>query len=223
MSARRIAIVILLTLLPWPAVWYGMYRLYSIPWTFFLYHGVCLLPAIIWGRRLWLPDVKRPSGKQWAILAAAAIATCSAALIAYGYTGSTIVACGNVMHAMTQRGFVASYLWPFAAYFIVVNSTLEELFWRGVVLNELDHLDKPWPRAGYAWTAITFAAWHYLVLRALLQPGYAELAVLGVLGVGLCCSYLYRRTKSIVLPIVVHAFVFDLAVIAIFWCMVAPG
>ena len=38
---------------------------------------------------------------------------------------------------VTGRGFHAAWLLPFGVYFVAANATLEELFWRGVVLNEL--------------------------------------------------------------------------------------
>ncbi len=63
-TRRRLAIVVLLTLLPWPAVWQGMYRLDSLVWTFALYHGLCLLPAALWGRGLWARSLRPPTSVQ---------------------------------------------------------------------------------------------------------------------------------------------------------------
>jgi membrane protease YdiL (CAAX protease family) len=216
MKWRRTAIVIFLTLAPWPAVWYGMYELRSVLWTFVLYHGLCLLPAIIWGRSLWQSHVLWPSGRQWLLVLSAAVFTSVVGVAAYIYTGEMVVSRAHVLDVLTTRGFLATYLLPLAIYFVVVNAILEELFWRGTVLNELEYLDKPGRMAGTLWTAMTFAAWHYLVLKALLQPGFAELGVAGILGLGVFTSWLYRRTQSIVLPILVHALVFDLAAIVLF-------
>jgi membrane protease YdiL (CAAX protease family) len=216
----RIAIVVLLTLLPWPAVWFGMYKLNSLLWTFFLYHGVCMLPAVIWGWRLWKPHVFMPSARQWAIAAAVAALSSLIAISAYRMTGDIIVSKQDVLQVLTTRGFEATYLLPLAMYFVFVNATLEELFWRGVVLNELDYVGAKWRRAGYIWTGVAFAAWHWLVLRALLRPGWAEAAVVGVVAMGFLTSWLYRRTQSIVVPIIWHAFVFDLAIIAMFAVLV---
>jgi membrane protease YdiL (CAAX protease family) len=220
MPAYRIAIVIFLTLLPWPAVWFGMYKLSSLVWTFFLYHGVCLLPAVIWQRRLWLPHVVKPSSRQWLLAVVTAALTTGAAVTAYHMTGDVIVSKKDVLQVLTLRGFNASYLLPLAFYFVVINATLEELFWRGVVLNELDYVGSKWRKLGYIWTGIAFAGWHWLVLRTLLKPGWAELAVCGVLGMGFLSSYIYRRTQSIVIPIIWHAFVFDFAIIAMFAVLV---
>lgn len=143
-----------------------------------------------------------------------------AAILAYNWTGDTIISKKDVLQVLTMRGFQARYLLPLAVYFVVINAALEELFWRGVVLNELDYVDNNLRRAGTIWTAFTFSAWHWLVLSALLRPGWAELAVLGVLGMGFFSSWIYRRTQSIVIPILWHALVFDFAAIALFAVLV---
>jgi membrane protease YdiL (CAAX protease family) len=216
MNRKRLALVIFLTLLPWPAVYGGMYIIRSVVWTFFLYHGVCLLPAIIWGRRLWLAHWKLPARRDWALVLLVAALSCALGVGAYKLTGSMIVSHDDVLQVLTARGFRASFLLPLAFYFIVVNATLEELFWRGVVLNELDYVNRQYRYAGTVWTAAAFGTWHYLVLRALLRPGFAELATAGVICMGFFTSWLYRRSDSIVIPILWHALVFDLAIIALF-------
>jgi membrane protease YdiL (CAAX protease family) len=220
MQKSRVAIVILLTLLPWPAVWVGMYEFRNIMWTFFAYHFVCLLPAIIWGRKLWLPHVFMPAGKQWLIVLAAAMGACFLGLFVYSSTGEVILSKTEVMKVMTERGFNGTYLLPLGVYFVVVNATCEELFWRGVVLNELELVNERYRFAGTIWTALTFSAWHWLVVRTLLKSGWAELAVVGILVMGLYCSWLYRKTQSIVIPILWHALVFDLAIMAMFTVLV---
>lgn len=216
MNYRRIAIVIILTLLPWPAVWFGMYKLSSLVATFFLYHFVCLLPAIIWQRKLWLSHWIQPTRRQWVVVLATATSACVLAVAIYTYSGTAIVSRTQVLSVLTERGFTARWLLPLSLYFVIVNAALEELFWRGVILNELEYVDKKVRFAGTAWTAFAFAAWHWLVLRALLRPGWAELAVLGVVAMGFFTSWLYRKTNSILLPILWHGLVFDLAIIAMF-------
>ena len=121
------------------------------------------------------------------------------------------------MSVVTERGFRnAAWLLPFGFYFVPVNATLEELFWRGVVLNELRGTGETIWTIGALWTAFTFAAWHFLVLRLLLRPGWAELAVLGILAAGIFLAWLYRQTHSIIVPILWHGLIFDLALIVVF-------
>lgn len=212
----RLVAVIVLTLLPWPAVWYGMYELRSLVWTFFLYHGLCLLPAVMLGWPLWKNDLKLPTRNQITFLSVGIISVCACALFLYFVIGELVIDRRDVMKVLTDRGYLSTWLLPLSFYFILVNSVLEELFWRGVVLNELEVLSKKIRLVGTIWTAVTFAAWHYLVFRALLRPGWAELAVLILVALGASASWLYRRSKSIILPILWHGLVLDLAVIVVF-------
>lgn len=72
----QLAIIGSLTLLPWAAVWLGMYGFRQVIWTFFLYHGICLVPAVIAYRHLWLPDLLRPTAKQLLSIATGGILLC---------------------------------------------------------------------------------------------------------------------------------------------------
>jgi membrane protease YdiL (CAAX protease family) len=214
---QRLMIVVLLTLLPWPAVWLGMYRLDSIVWTFVFYHGLCLLPAAIWGQKLWRGALRWPTARQWGALAAAVAVVLPLTLLVYAKIGRELLDAPDLLRSVvTERGFRAAWLLPFGIYFVGVNATLEELFWRGVVLNELRGTGDAIWTLGAIWTAFTFAAWHYLVLRLLLRPGWAEVTVLGVLGAGIFFAWLYRRTHSIIVPILWHGLLFDFVLVVVF-------
>jgi membrane protease YdiL (CAAX protease family) len=215
-ARRRLWIVFVLTLLPLPAVWFGMYRLDSLVWTFVLYHGVCLLPAAILGRRLWLPTVKWPTRNQCLALGLAVVIVLPLAPVVWAWVGTRFISPHGLLSVVTARGFRAAWLLPLGCYFVPVNAALEELFWRGVVLNELRGTGEAFWTAGAFWTAFAFAGWHYLVLRLLLRPGWAEAAVLLILAAGVFLAWLYRRTHSIIVPILWHSLVFDLALIVIF-------
>lgn len=219
-SRRRLALVVLLTLLPWPAVWLGMYRLDSLALTFVLYHGCCLLPAAWWGRRLWQNAVRWPTRTQWAWLGAALAAVVPLSLFGYLEIGSYVLNTSGIRGVVTERGFQAAWLLPFGLYFVPVNATLEELFWRGVVLNELRGTEEAVWTVGAIWTAFTFAAWHYLVLRLLLRPGWAEATVLAILAAGALFAWMYRRTHSIIVPILWHGLVFDLGLVVVFGAVI---
>ncbi len=215
-ARHRLYVVIFLTLLPWPAVWLGMYKLDSLAWTFFLYHGCCLLPAALWGNKLWRGALRLPTRNQTVCLLAALTGVIPMSLFLYHELGKSMLYGPGLLSVVTERGFRAAWLLPLGFYFVPVNATLEELFWRGVVLNELRGTDEAVWTIGAVWTALTFAAWHYLVLRLLLRPGWAEMAVLGILAAGIFLAWLYRQTQSIIVPILWHGLIFDLALIVVF-------
>ena len=213
---QRLMIVVLLTLLPWPAVWLGMYRLDSIVWTCGLYPGLARRPAAVGGRTLGRGALRGPTGRQGAALGAAIAVVLPLTLFVYSEIGRNLFNAVDLRSVVTERGFQTAWLLPFGVYFVAVNATLEELFWRGVVLNELRGTGETIWTLGAIWTAFTFAAWHYLVLRLLLRPGWAELTVVGVLGAGIFFAWLYRRTHSIIVPILWHGLLFDFALVVVF-------
>lgn len=219
-SRNRLILVVLLTLMPWPAVWLGMYGGRSLVLTFILYHGLCLLPAVVAGHRLWRGALLVPTRRQILHLGIAAAFVLPLTVFVFNWIGSTFISSDQALAIVTARGFHARWLVPLGVYFTFVNSILEELFWRGVVLNELQDLPEAHKRAGALWTACTFASWHWLVVRLLVRPGWAELVVAGIVIAGVYFSWLYRRTGSIVLPILWHALIFDLPLILIFAAIV---
>ena len=220
LTRYRLVLVVMLTMLPWPAVWLGMYGARSLVWTFVLYHGLCLLPAAGAGRHLWRKALRTPSTRELLTLSIAAALVLPLTVAIFHWIGSVFIDESAALSIVTARGFQARQLVPLGLYFVIVNSILEELFWRGVVLNELDRTPEQVNRAGAGWTAFTFAAWHYLVVRLLVRPGWAELVVVCIVAAGVFFSSIYRRSGSIVLSILWHAIVFDLPLILIFAAVV---
>jgi membrane protease YdiL (CAAX protease family) len=107
--------------------------------------------------------------------------------------------------------------------FAVINSTCEETYWRGFLLDETNHM----PRAfGVIYSTIIFTAIHPLMLGVFskintfdpahptaLIPFWIILVILS-----LVFSLLYLKTKSLRLPILSH-FLSDLGNLSIFLFM----
>jgi membrane protease YdiL (CAAX protease family) len=134
--------------------------------------------------------------------------------------GAFLVQRQHALSAMAMCGFQISWLVPLSIYFFTVNPVVEELFWRGVVLNDLCDSDTKMLSAPYIWTNVSFAAWHVLVVRLFVSPMLIPLAVVIVASVGFFLSWLYRRTGSVIVPMLWHGLVFDMAVIVLLWLIV---
>ena len=223
MTRSRAGPTVLLTLLPWPAVWLGLYGLNGLAWTFILYHGLCLLPAAALGWREWAPGLRWPTRREALVLVCAAAAAAPLTVVAYRLFGAVLIDRHALLFALASRGFRPGWLIPLTCYFVVVNGVLEELFWRGVILRRLrGSTGRAWT-PGAAWTAITFSGWHYLALRILLRPGWAEACLILILAAGIFLDWLYRTSRTIVLPILWHALVMDLPVMVVLWCALGGG
>ncbi|HET7142741.1 MAG TPA: CPBP family glutamic-type intramembrane protease [Anaerolineales bacterium] len=122
------------------------------------------------------------------------------------------------IHVMKPIGLIVAWF-----LFAMINSTCEEAYWRGFLLDETSHM----PRAfGVIYSTIFFTAIHPLMLGVFsrinaydpahptaLIPFWIILVILS-----LSFSLLYLKTKSLRLPILSH-FLSDLGNLSIFLFM----
>ncbi|MBU6451887.1 MAG: CPBP family intramembrane metalloprotease [Cyanobacteria bacterium REEB67] len=217
---RHQILIVVWTVLPWLLLSLGLDYFKSILWSFFLYHCCCLMPIIIYRRKSWQAHLIRPTGRQFAAVVAAALLLVLLTFILHHFIGRFAIERQHALAAMSMRGFQPSWLVPLSIYFVTVNPIIEELFWRGVVLNDLCEDRQEMHRWPYIWTNISFAAWHLLIIRLFVSAVFIPLALATVAAVGFFMSWLYRRTGSVIVPILWHGLVFDLAVIVILWLIV---
>lgn len=213
-QAGRIILLLLWSLLPIVAIWVGMCQLKSAAWSFAIYHIACLVPAIVWGKKNWLPTVKRPSGKACAILAIGSVLFSAIALVAYEALGPMLLSNDKVLTLLKDVGYNKSVFWPLSLYAIIINPIVEELFWRGVVLKELDSAKLP-KHFGILWSSIAYAAFHYTIFRLVMYPGWAEFGTCMLAVYGAFMAALYRRTGSIVITSMAHGLLTDMAAIVL--------
>ena len=180
-----------------------------------------MLTASVAGFQLWRDDIRLPTKLQWMGPAVAAFVMSVAGMLLYETVGRDLINPTSVLTAMSSRGFRDSQFLGFATYFVIVNATLEELFWRGVVLNELKGLALRQRSFGTWWTAASFGAWHYLVMRLLLRGFWPLVAAAFIMLCGIFLDLVYQRTRNILLAIVWHALVFDVPIILIFGIVLA--
>lgn len=166
--------------------------------------------SIIWllgdrdAYRRWLA---KSQGSKWWLLLALAVGLISFPLLFFP----------NI-HVMKPAGLVI--LW---FLFAVVNSTCEEVYWRGFLLDETSHLPRSF---GVIYSTVFFTAIHPLMLGVFskinrfdpahpmaLIPFWVILVV-----ISLSFSLLYLKTKSLRLPILSH-FLSDLGNLSIFLFM----
>jgi membrane protease YdiL (CAAX protease family) len=174
---------------------------------------LCVLPVIIRFRNLWLADLELPKIIHVAQLLVPSALFCGTTLWLYQHFGAHLLGDENALQVLVSQGYSKDLLYPLCLYFLIVNPVLEEIFWRGVILNELDALNLPWKHFGLLWTSATYAAFHYPIFQRILYPGWAELAMPLLTIYGAILALLYRRTRSLVLVSISHAMLTDLAAI----------
>ncbi len=211
----RLIGVLLWSLLPSVAIIVGLYEIKNAAWTFLLYHGLCLIPAIVWGRKLWMPTLKLPKRSHVILLVVAAVVFSLITLLTYELIGKYLLNNDDVMELLKTQGFSKGSFYPLSFYAIVVNPILEELFWRGVVLNELDKHKGPFKSFALIWSSFAYALFHYFIFRMVLFPGWAELGTLMLAVYGAILAFLYKKTDSNIFVSLAHGLLTDLACIVL--------
>lgn len=214
-TSKRKMLVFLWSLSPWLFLAIGLHHFRDIGLSFLLYHGFCLLPAVLLNRHHWREHLKLPSRSDLIVLLLSSIGFSLFTWITYGLLSDFLVDRELALKSLIDRGFKLSWFIPLSLYFLTVNPVLEELFWRGVVLNELCDEREPVLSPAGIWTNVAFAVWHFLVVRLFVAQTFVPLAIVCVLSVGFFLSWLYRKKDSLILPALYHSVVFDLAVIII--------
>ncbi|HEY9677208.1 MAG TPA: CPBP family intramembrane glutamic endopeptidase [Drouetiella sp.] len=207
----NIALLMFFALYPCVIMCYGLYVLKNTYLTMGLYHLLCLVPGIILGRHLWLKNFTVPTLKQWLVLLFSAVLFNATTIGLFEWIGPNFVDNVRVFHLINSLGFVRNHILGLSLYFIFVNSTLEELFWRGVVLNKVDEMQLRFKHAGILVSSVLYGLFHYFILRIVVNPGWAELGFVMLAIYGAILAVLYRRTKSILLPALVHGLLTDAA------------
>jgi len=165
------------------------------------------------GRPSWSPP------RQGGLLVGAGLGLASAVAIAGAFLllerridPTALAATAELMGIATPPMYLAG-----AAYWVLVNSVLEEYVWRWFVYSELERLLPP--VAAVLGSALAFTAHHVVALQVYLPWGLTLLASGGVFIGGAVWSWCYRRYRSIWPGWVAHA-VADIAVFAVGWRLI---
>ncbi|PIZ95495.1 MAG: hypothetical protein COX80_04345 [Candidatus Magasanikbacteria bacterium CG_4_10_14_0_2_um_filter_33_14] len=97
-------------------------------------------------------------------------------------------------------------------YIIVLNSLLEEYFWRGFLFNNLEKFIKPWQ--AYLITGIAFSFHHVMFYYNWFNVGFFILVTFGLTAYAIIVSYVFKRYQDLFSCWYIHIFA-DLAQIFI--------
>lgn len=89
-------------------------------------------------------------------------------------------------------------------YIILINSLLEEYFWRGFMFDKLRGLVSPW--LAYALTGVAFSFHHVVFYYNWFTPLFFWLVTIGLIGYAVIMNYIFSRYKDLFSCWVIHAF-----------------
>ena len=222
-SSRSQAITALLLTVPAPSIGVlaGMYIWPGTPLVQIVFFvcktWMCLLPAVwhlfVERKRLsWSPA--RHDGFGMAI--ASGLAIFGLIHLSYFAFAQNLIDVSKVqaMAADTGIGTTAAYF-GVCAYWILVNSVLEEYVYRWFIFRKFEALVSK--RAAVLLSAVAFTIHHILALQVQFDVGITVIASAGVFAGGVIWSWMYEKYRSIWPCWVSHAIV-DVAIFVIgYW------
>ncbi len=210
---RELWIIICMMILPYSIIWIGMNFLKSAVWSLALYHGLCLLPGIIWGRTSFKNTLRAPGYLSLLGLIVASAVFSTVSVFTYEHFGEKVLSSQQVFELLKRVGYNQEIFCPISIYIVIVNPALEELFWRGFVMNKLDELCPDFPHCGLLWSSFAYGAFHYPIMQLVMYPGWAEFGTVMLMLYGALLGVIYRRTKTVIMPALAHALLTDLSAV----------
>jgi uncharacterized protein len=210
---RELWIVICMMILPYSIIWLGMNFFKSAVLSLAMYHGLCLLPGIIWGKASFVKTLRPPTYLELLGLIVACVLFSTGSVYTYELFGDVVLSSPHVLELMRTLGYNRDIFFALSIYIVVVNPALEELFWRGFVMNKLDELCPDFPHCGLIWSSFAYGAFHYPIMQLVMYPGWAEFGTIMLMIYGGMLGILYRKTKSVLVPALAHALLTDLSAV----------
>ncbi|MEJ8544494.1 CPBP family intramembrane glutamic endopeptidase [Brevibacillus borstelensis] len=185
------------------AVFLGLVERRSLMVTFVSFHLlVCLLVPLLHGlweeklsvqwKRAWIPFDRE--GMSYGLAIGAMLMT-GVMTGAWLLIDGGVIDASHVRHTLMKWGVTPGWLLPFSLYLVIVNSLLEELLWRGFVLERLLHaLARP---AAVLVSGFFYCLYHLIVGVILFGLLWGVLITALVFGTGLMWGWMKGLFPSI--------------------------
>ena len=195
----------LVPILPYLAVWAGLF-LFKNAWLTLIGFHVAVLLALVFARSNILINILFKSKYPGWILAS--VLFCSTSGIGLYYLWS-IFGVANDLSTQLQSIGLTSSSWPlFIAYFSLVNPFIEEYFWRGVLGSISKKL--------YIGDAV-YAGYHTLVLWGRVHPFSILFAVIIITSAGWLWRQMAREDGGLLAPVLGHMIADFTILVTIYW------
>ena len=179
-------------ILPYLAIWMGLFFFKSAWATLLGFHLAILIALFVLRPSLPLTVIFRPAnGKRTVFM----ILFCAASGPGLYLLRDFFQVAGNLGAQLAEIGLSGSAWFGFITYFALVNPFFEEYFWRGVLGSETK---------GFYFGDLVYAGYHVMVVWNKTHP-FSMLFLLAVLTfVGWYWRQVYRKDDSLLAPVLGH-------------------
>jgi hypothetical protein len=196
---------ILIPILPYLAIWAGLFLFKNAWFTLIGFHSAILLALLALRPKLPIHILFKSKNPKWIL---ASVLFCSTSGIGLYFLWNIFGIASDLPAQLRSIGLTSSS-WPmFIAYFTLVNPFIEEYFWRGVLASDTKQL---------YFMDVIFAGYHALILWGRVPPFSVLFAVIILTSAGWLWRQIAREDNGLLAPVLGHM-VADLSILlTVYW------
>ena len=118
---RELWIVICMMILPYSIIWLGMNFFKSAVLSLAMYHGLCLLPGIIWGKASFVKTLRPPTFLELLGLIVACVLFSTGSVYTYELFGDVVLSSPHVLELMRTLGYNRDIFWALSIYLSLIH------------------------------------------------------------------------------------------------------
>ncbi len=192
-------------ILPYLAVWAGLFLFKSAWATLIGFHAAILLAIMFVHPHLPINILFKSKSFKWILISALVCITSGIGL----YFLWDVLDITHELPAQLQSIGLTSSAWPaFFAYFCLVNPFIEEYYWRGTLGNPSKKLQA---------MDVVFAGYHVLVLWGRVNPSSILIAVIILTSAGWIWRQISREDGSLFAAVLGHMIADFSILLAVYW------
>ncbi len=182
----------LLPILPYLAIWAGLFFFKSAWFALLGFHIAILLALLLLRPSIPINILFKSKSPKWILFS---VLFCSTSGIGLYFLWNIFGVAQDLPSQLKSLGLYSTSWFPFIAYFSLVNPFVEEYFWRGVLGSATRNL-----HVGDA----VFAGYHALILWNRVNPLSTVFAVIILVSAGWLWRQLFRKDHGLLAAVLGH-------------------
>lgn len=183
---------LMLSILPYLAVWAGLFFFKSAWFALVGFHIAILLALLLLRPSIPINILFKSKSPKWILFS---VLFCSTSGIGLYFLWNVFGVAQDLPAQLKSLGLYSTAWVPFIAYFSLVNPLVEEYFWRGVLGSATRK-----PYIG----DVVFASYHAMILWGRVNPYAILFAVIILISAGWLWRQLFRKDHGLLAAVLGH-------------------
>ncbi len=183
---------LLISILPYLAVWVGLFLFKNAWFTLIGFHAVILLTLLVMKPAIPFAILFKSKSAKWILFS---VFFCSTSGFGLYFLWDVFGVASDLPAQLQTLGLNTTSWIPFIAYFSLINPFVEEYFWRGVLGSETKYLHMG---------DLAYASYHAMILWGRAYPFSILFAVIILISAGWLWRQMLRKDNGLLAAVLGH-------------------